>query len=335
MDRIEIALSLVFVVGGLAWYLLYARGQATKTGVLSQFVLSRSDEMPDPAVSAAETVQPDGRVYRVMVPLSNPDSERDLITLASAIAKQRGGSVDAVHIVTAPDQTALQYAADHAEAVEEGYHDTLDAAVRDGQTLGVDVETHTVFSHRRFEAVFDAARDHGADLVVMGWGDDMHGSPGRAESAIDDLANDLPCDVVVLRDRGFDPDRLLVPTAGGPDSDLSAEIARLLRAEHDAEVTLLHVADERRAGKTFLEEWADSHGLSDATLRVETGDVEAAIERAATTHTMVLVGATERGLLSRLARGALVLDVIDDIDCSVLMAERAQERSVLERLFGD
>jgi hypothetical protein len=50
---------------------------------------------------------------------------------------------------------------------------------------------------------------------------------------------------------------------------------------------------------------------------------------------MVLVGATERGLLSRLARGALVLDVIDDIDCSVLMAERAQERSVLERLFGD
>ncbi|MFC7226650.1 amino acid permease [Salinirubellus salinus] len=335
MDRVEIALSLVFVVGGLAWYLLYARGQAEKTGVLSQYVLSRSDEMPAAAVSAAETVQPDESAYRVMVPLSNPDSERDLVSFASAIARQRGGTVDAVHVVTAPAQTALQYAADHAEAFDEAYHETLDAAVQDGQTFGVEVETHTIFSHRRFEAVFDAARDHEADLVVMGWGEDVHGSPGRAESAFDDLANDLPCDVVVLRGRGFDPDRLLVPTAGGPDSDLSAELAQLLQAGHDAEVTLLHVADEQRAGETFLEQWADSHDLSDATLRVETGDVEAAIERAAADHTMVLVGATERGLLSRLARGAVVLDVVDDIDCSVVMAERARERGVFERLFGD
>ena len=335
MDRIEIALSLVFVVGGLAWYLLYARGQAEKTGVLTQYVLSRSDEMPPAAVSAAETVQPDGGEYRVMVHLPNPDDERGLVELASAIAKQRGGTVDAVHIVTAPDQTALQYAADHAEAFEENYHETLDAAVRDGETLGVDVETHTIFSHRGFGEVFDAARDHEADLAVMGWDEDIHGSPGRAESALDDLANDLPCDVVVLRDRGFEPDRLLVPTAGGPDSDLSAEIARLLQAEHDAEVTLLHVTDERHEGETFLEGWADSRGLSDATLRVETGDVEAAIERAAADHTMVIIGATERGLLSRLARGTLVLDVVDDTDCSVVMAERARERGVFERLFGD
>lgn len=48
---------------------------------------------------------------------------------------------------------------------------------------------------------------------------------------------------------------------------------------------------------------------------------------------MVVIGTTERGLLSRLVRGSLIMDVVD-VDCSVLLAERARDRSLLERLLG-
>jgi len=336
MDTVEIALSLAFVAVAVAWYLGYARRHTTYEGALGEFVAERSDEMPDIAVSAAETVAPAGDDYRVMVPLANPEHQRTLITLASAIAKQRGGSVLATHVVTVPDQTPLASAREQADDIDATSERLLDRAREDAETFGVEVDTATVVSHQGYDAIFDAARTHETDLVVMGWGPDTHWSPGRAESAIDDVAGDPPCDFLVLRDRGFDTERVLVPTAGGPDSELSAEIATVLRGEFGSEVTLLYVADEGESaeGADFLAGWANDHDLGDADLHVETGDVETAIESAAEDATLVVIGASERGLLQRLVSGSVVMDVVEDVDCSVILAEKRHERSLRERLFG-
>ena len=328
-------ISFGIVGAAVLWYAGYARTRTTKQGILSEYILDRSDEMPEPAVSAADAVAPDGGDYRVMVPLANPEHEKDLITLASAVAKQRGGSVVATHIVTVPDQTNLSRAAEDLGDIDAESERLLDRARSDAETSGVDVEAHTVLSHQGFEGIFDAAHTYDADMVVMGWGPDSHGSPGRAESAIDEMTGSLPCDFLVMRDRGFDPSRILVPTAGGPDSDLGAEVARLLGREFDAEVTLLYVAgrDDEDA-EAFLEGWADDHDLADAERRVETGDVETAIEDAARDATLVVLGASEQGLFQRLVGGSVVMDVVDDVDCSVVLAEKKHDRSLRERLFG-
>jgi nucleotide-binding universal stress UspA family protein len=287
--------------------------------------------MPEPIVSAATGVQPDGGEFRILVPLANPKHETDLITLAGAIANQRDGVVEAIHIITVPDQTSLEYASRHFENEREASQELLEAAERDAGYYGVPFEKSTIFSHRSIDEVFDAAREHDADMVVMGWG--AH-TAGRAESAFDELTHSLPCDFLVFKDRGFEPDEILLPTAGGPSSELSADIAAVLADEFGSEITVLHVADDIEAGRAFLEEWSAAHGLAAANQVVESGDVDTVIENAAGEATMVILGATERGLISRLLTGSVVVDIVNDVECSVLITEPAHKRSLRQRLFG-
>ena len=338
MSPVEIALSAAFVVGAVLWYFLYARGETTHQGYLGQYILDRAEEMPESAVSAAESVQPDKTDYRVMVPLANPRTESELIELASIMAKANDGVVDAVHIVSVPDQTPLYAGAEHVERIDAESQRLLDSARENAQTFGVDVETRTVISHKSFEEIFGAADSGDADLVVMGWANQPFWSSGTVTRGLDELTRELPCDFLVLKDRGFDPQHVLVPTAGGSDSDLSAEVARTLRDGRGSDVELLYVVDgdeKRAAGAEFLGSWAQEHDLGDAELTVDTGgDVERAIGRHSRDSSMVIVGATERGLLSRLFSGSLVYDIVNRVDSSVLLCERPDKRSLWQRLFS-
>ena len=271
----------------------------------------------------------------VMVALSNPRTEGALVALAGALAEHRGGRLLAVHVVTVPDQTSLETAAANRERLDRSSADLLAAAVDDAAAFDAPVETKTVLSHRGIEEVFDAARTNDADAVVMGYGGARFAG-GRAEGSLDELARDLPCDFLVLDGQRLDAGEVLVSTAGGPSSDLSAEVALALRDVSGAEVSLLHVVDEGEAasGREFLTDWADGHGLGDVDLRVETVDVGATIERIGEGYDLVVVGATERGLLSRVVRGSLASAAIQRLDTSVLLAERPSSRSLRERLIG-
>ncbi|QCC49816.1 formate/nitrite transporter family protein [Halapricum salinum] len=286
--------------------------------------------------TAAKHTREESTGYRILVPIANPRTEQPLVKFASAIASaHEDATVHAVHIVQTPHQG--YDSAGRRRIVEESDRLMADVcSVTDDYE--VDVETSTVVSHRSFEELFTVAGRDEADLVVMGWGEDRLWDAARAEQPLEELTNSLPCDFLVVDDEGMDSSQILLPTVGGPNSDLSAEVVAALQSVEETEVTLLYVVDdpaEIEDGEQFLSDWAADHGLEDAEIVVDdSGDVEAAIEREAAAHTMVFLGASERGLLARLVRNTLHMDILDDVESSVVIAERATRRSLWRRLFG-
>jgi formate/nitrite transporter FocA (FNT family)/nucleotide-binding universal stress UspA family protein len=287
--------------------------------------------------TAAKHAREEESGYRVLVPIANPRTEQPLVKFASAVASaHEDATVHAVHIVQTP------YSGGYGTAGRRRIIDESERLLTDvcsvADEYDVDVETSTVVSHRSFEELFSVAERDGADLVVMGWGEDRLWDAARAEQPLEELTNRLPCDFLVVDDEGLDASRILVPTVGGPNSSLGAEVVAALQSVEAVEVTLLHVVDDPDAveeGERFLKDWAADHGLEDATILVDdSGDIEATIEREATEHTMLILGASERGLLARLVHNTLHLDILTDVECSVVIAERSTRRSLWRRLFG-
>ncbi|WP_136717634.1 formate/nitrite transporter family protein [Halorientalis salina] len=292
-----------------------------------------------PLIDTAEATTPDENgPYRVVVPISNPRTETQLVEFACTLASQKEEAVvHPVHIVQVPEQSRGYGTRQSRRIIDES--DELMSGIRDiAAEYDVEYDSSTVVSHRSFEEIFNIARRKRANLVMMQWGDDRLWGAAHANRSLSDLTRELPCDFLVLKNRDLDPSRILLPTEEGYNCDLSAEIARTLQSVAGSEISLLHVVDgddQREAGERFLADWADGHDLDDAVQTVDTsGDIEGVIAREARDHTLVMLGATERGLLARLVHDSLTFDVVNDVDCSVLLTERATPRSLRDRLFG-
>jgi len=140
---------------------------------------------------------PPGAAYRkVLVPMKLGDIGEEMVATAVALAKERGATVEAVFVVRVPRRFPLEGAL--PEDVRQLAEESLAEARALGEENGVEVVTHTISARSIGHAIVDEARDHGADLIVLGSSPRWRRQSRFFSPTVDHVLRHAPCEVLVV-----------------------------------------------------------------------------------------------------------------------------------------
>ncbi len=337
MDTLPLIGGVGFVVLGSIWYVVYGRPRVDREGIIGEAV--------------AETIEPETATetpYRIVVPVTNPETERQLLWMAAALAAEHpDAEIIATNVLTVPDQTSLaQDVAFEAERVER-QNRLLAAAMEAAEELGVGVRTHAIVGRDVAEAILHVIEEERADLLILGW----HGERRLREfilgSTIDPLVSGAPCEVVLVkRERPTIGDTIAFVGPGPYAATVAQRAWSLVRSADDASLTLAHILEEDGPEDTDDErdipsEVAEGAGIdpeSFATIVRRTDDPEETMLDLANEYETVVMGAARLGSIEQAVFGTLPERVGERVDGNVLIvrgeddAPRSIRRSIIRRL---
>jgi uncharacterized hydrophobic protein (TIGR00271 family) len=299
---------------GAVFYVVYSRrgAVAARTGV----TVFREEPAERPEVG-----------YRVLIPISNPATAEALIDVGSALARAHNGEVLALQVVVVPGQSTLL--AGRRTARERW--SLLDQAVKRAEATGVPVHPIVRIAHSAVEGILDTANEENCDLLLMGWRGESNTQTYDLGPVIDLVVTQAPCDVAVLKGEIPEPlERILVPTAGGPHAPGAVQIGLDLAAQSKAEVVAVNfirgpiTPDARQEAQAkidqTLENIEDSKRVNRRILR--TDDIKQGILETAARHDLLLLGASEEGLLDEITFGGLPEDIARVSPRPVILVKR-------------
>jgi nucleotide-binding universal stress UspA family protein len=300
MAPVIIMLGLGIVGIGVGWYFVYVRDHAIDTGLIEDAI--------SPTVS-------DG--YRVVVPVANPDTQRDLIRLAAATAhahvEEGTPELVAVNVLQVADPDPGQNVA--AERLEH-QHDLLEAARDIAAEMDVHLRTRATTGERVDETILDVLIEEDADQAMLGWQGTLTREGYVFGPNLDSVVEEAPCEVTLVTLHDEQIGKPVALAGPGPHAPVAARRAVEFATIDGTTPTLLNVQrpepatepDPRTRGEQVIDDVASRAGLDpseyDAEVIVDE-DIEDAILDTVERYNTICVGLSERSEASRLLFGTI------------------------------
>jgi chloride channel protein, CIC family len=309
----------------------------------------------EPSYAVYQTREPAIGLGRMLVPIANPRTALPLLHLAAALAQERHYELECVHIILvsngeSPAETPVSTVASRR---------LLEQATAIGRQWEVPVHTQIRVAQAVAPAILETIKERHIDLLMMGW---SAGSEALFGSGVDALVRQVNCALVLVKfpDRPTF-ERWLIPTAGGPNSRQALRLLPgLVQLGEAATVELCHVQNPgqqpdltpvQTQGQTCDLDGNLADRLGDApqsqTLTPTLQDALAALQnrlivpvratvlmagevaggiadRASQMQAdVILLGATQEGLLAQVIKGNIPAEIARRCDCTVILVRGA------------
>ena len=346
MATVVIVIGTGIVALSVLWYVGYVRGRVEEETLVGDAIVGDGADGGEPSDA-----------YKVVVPISNPETQIGLLRLAAASAHSHTEvevpEIVAVNVIRVPSQTSLEQNLQFEEERIERQRALLESARDAAGELNVNLRTRAIVGRDVASSILDVLEDEDADQVLVGW----RGTRSKREhvfgSTLDPLLKHAPCDVSLVnltRESIGAPVALAGP---GPHAPVAARRAYEFGTLDGTKPTLLNVQrptdasdddtgdDPVAVGEEMIEAIAERAGLEadDYESRVLVDqEVETAILRTIDEYDTVCVGLSEQSTVSRILFGSLAERVGQRADGNVAMirgpqrAHRTVREAIVERL---
>jgi nucleotide-binding universal stress UspA family protein len=266
----------------------------------------------------------------VLVGVNDPAQVQQLVRTAADLARLGAGEVRLVSVAVKPYDSPFGVFDDET-IIEEYATESHELLERAETPPGVTVERDVVVGRTAANGLLDAVERVQPSALVVGWLRSGKGTSAVLGSTIDTLVERAPCDLYVERvgREANGVDSVLLPVAGGPHVEAGARLAAAIADANDARVSVFSVATPER-GRQGASEAATAGreavdrvpGVDPAveTTTVESSDVTEAILEVAPDHDVIVMGATEQGLIRRRLAGSVPRRVSERTDQTVILA---------------
>lgn len=271
------------------------------------------------------------RDFRVLVPLTGDEKSHTLLDLASALARERQGEV--IVLSVASDTTKTEQLTEKLQHYTPAVGNPAPVRVLMQRTEDVG------------EAIVNVASRQRCELLLVGWRGWTRNQEAIMGTVLDPVLNEAICDVGIVHDRGTQKiNRILLPTAGGPNARVAAHLAFDMARAFGAQLDLLYVAapndpDAEAKGQTQMTNTMHNVAI-DPPVQVEKRVVFGAdwvqtIVSESSNYDLMLIGAPARDWRGRIRPNSKVARIVRNASPTTILVSGRHSRlgSWLSRLF--
>jgi len=311
----------VWIISGIIIYHLYSKHKATVTE--DEIVVLKDEPIPEK------------KEFRILISVANPANAVSLAMNCYKFCKAKGDKteIEVINMVPVPPQVPLSEASKYSQAGEEAIGEAmlyLAPRCNFGSTMR--------YCRSIARGIVSAASERKADLLIMGWqGQKKKGF--TLGSKVDPVMERAGCNVALFKDCSQNKYlNVLVPYAGGPNSNLAIEVASIM-VEHDGgRVVVFNMArpgDQTQDVDAFIDERIPKinapRSLFESKYAISNKRFDTLIEEAEN-YDLVIIGATRESFFKQQMRKSLPEEfALHHKKPLVMVKEKQQIKSFVNR----
>ena len=294
-------------------------------------------EKPDPSYIVYQTRSPATGRGKILLPISNPENAKALMTIAISIAKYQKYEIICLQIIPVAKYIYPAQAKVDTRASRHLMH----RLERIGRKENIVVHTQVKIANDVAATILETITQEQTNLLIMGWRGINRTAESIFGSVVDKIIDKAACNLILIRlgksadcfpyDIDTESGRWLIPTVGGKNTQKSLQIipglANLYRADCKPNIKLCQVYTIGQLTYDFdnirqlAQAIANSTNLEVTALPIRADTVPEAIVNLhqAENYDLVVLGASSESMLQNAFLGNIPEMIINKISTTVII----------------